>query len=137
MLLGGKQLPDIWKLSQITPIHKNKGSAQEVSNYRPISLTSVLCKVMESILFKHLHNFMDDKNVICAQFSYQQKTWDLHEQNQLITRIVFYVVTRRRRRKTIQNLQKVFNDVGNKNLSFFFWTKVRFSRKGEATLSSY
>ncbi|XP_061185471.1 uncharacterized protein LOC133193522 [Saccostrea echinata] len=41
--LRGKKLPDIWKLSQITPVFKNKGSAQEVPNYRPISLTSVLC----------------------------------------------------------------------------------------------
>ena len=35
----------------------NKGSAQERSNYRQIPLTSVLCKIMEKILFKHLDNF--------------------------------------------------------------------------------
>ena len=43
---------------------KNKGSAQEVSNNRPISLTGVLCRVMEKILFKHVHNFMNNNNVI-------------------------------------------------------------------------
>jgi hypothetical protein len=39
-----KKLPDFWKLAQITPVFKNKGSAQEVSNYIPISLKS---KIME------------------------------------------------------------------------------------------
>lgn len=39
------QLPDIWKNSQITPIFKNKGSAHDVNNYRPISITSVVCKI--------------------------------------------------------------------------------------------
>ena len=42
-------LPHDWKLGEIVPIHK-KGSKQLASNYRPISLTSVLCKLLESIV---------------------------------------------------------------------------------------
>jgi hypothetical protein len=38
-----------WKSANITPIHK-KGPKYTVSNYRPISLTSILCKVMENII---------------------------------------------------------------------------------------
>lgn len=59
-----RKLPDLWKIAQITPIFKNKGSAQQAANYRPISLTSSLCKLMEKILFKHLHNYMIDNNII-------------------------------------------------------------------------
>ena len=46
-------LPYWWKRANITPIHK-KGSKDTVGNYRPIALTSVLCKLLEKILFKHI-----------------------------------------------------------------------------------
>jgi len=40
-------IPDSWKHGHITPVHK-KGCHQLSSNYRPISLTSPIVKVMES-----------------------------------------------------------------------------------------
>ena len=42
-------VPQDWKRANVTPLFK-KGSREEPGNYRPISLTSVVCKVMESIL---------------------------------------------------------------------------------------
>ena len=42
-------VPDEWKAANVTPIHK-KGSKSLVDNYRPISLTSLICKLQESIL---------------------------------------------------------------------------------------
>ena len=47
-MLTGK-LSDIWKKSIITPIFK-KGDPTVYSNYRPVALTSVACKIMESVL---------------------------------------------------------------------------------------
>jgi len=44
-----RKVPDSWKLAIISPIYK-KGSRSDPSNYRPVSLTSVCCKVMESII---------------------------------------------------------------------------------------
>ena len=43
------QLPADWKYSTITAIYK-KGPKSDVGNYRPVSLTSVICKVLESII---------------------------------------------------------------------------------------
>ena len=49
-------IPDIWKEANVSPIYK-KGEESEPSNYRPISLTCVLCKIFErsvaSSLAKH------------------------------------------------------------------------------------
>ena len=42
-------VPRDWKEANVTPIFK-KGSKSSTGNYRPVSLTSVACKVMESIL---------------------------------------------------------------------------------------
>ena len=59
-----QQLPDVWMEALITPIFKNKGSAQDITNYRPISITSVICKVLEKIIFKHLYNFALDNEIL-------------------------------------------------------------------------
>ena len=43
------QIPRDWKDANVTPIFK-KGAKGETSNYRPISLTSIPCKIMESLI---------------------------------------------------------------------------------------
>ena len=54
------ELPTTWKQANITPLFK-KGSRLEASNYRPVSLTSIVCKLMESIIkdtiVSHLEKF--------------------------------------------------------------------------------
>ena len=47
--LSSGSLPKDWKITHIVPIFK-KGNKQLASNYRPISLTSIIGKVMESIV---------------------------------------------------------------------------------------
>ena len=51
-LVSGK-LPDEWKLSHIIPIPK-KCPNDEVTNYRPISLLSVVSKVLERCIYNQL-----------------------------------------------------------------------------------
>ena len=54
------KIPDDWKLSNVTPIYKLKGSKSQPGNYRPVSLTSNVCKLMEKVvnraLSKHLES---------------------------------------------------------------------------------
>ena len=50
-----KQLPDDWKSANISAIYK-KGCKSDAVNYRPISLTCVVCKILESMLRDHVHN---------------------------------------------------------------------------------
>lgn len=47
--LSSGRVPDDWRRAVVTPLLK-KGSPAEVSNYRPISLTSITCKVLERIV---------------------------------------------------------------------------------------
>ena len=42
-------VPKAWKIANITPIFK-KGKKSEPSNYRPVSLTSIACKTLESFI---------------------------------------------------------------------------------------
>ena len=41
-------IPQDWKKAYVIPIHK-KGSKTDPKNYRPVSLTSIICKNMEHI----------------------------------------------------------------------------------------
>ena len=47
--LEESRIPDKWKTALVAPIHK-KGSRNVASNYRPVSLTCIPCKVLESIV---------------------------------------------------------------------------------------
>ena len=56
-------LPKDWKLGHITPIFK-KGAKGDPGNYRPISLTCVACKLMESIVKDSILEHLMDNNLI-------------------------------------------------------------------------
>ena len=47
------RLPQEWLSANVTAIFK-KGARHEASNYRPVSLTSVTCKIFEHVLFSQI-----------------------------------------------------------------------------------
>ena len=58
------QIPQEWKKAEIRPIYKKKGSKTDPSNYRPISLTSVVCKVFEKIVKNQLCNHLINNQLL-------------------------------------------------------------------------
>ena len=65
-----ENIPSIWKTAIVVPIHK-KGPENLPSNYRPVSLTCILCKVYEKFISTHILNFIKDK-IISNQHSFVQ-----------------------------------------------------------------
>ena len=61
--LASSRVPRLWKMANVTPIFK-KGSRNQPTNYRPISLTSVLVKILEKILRDKIVSFLDNHNLI-------------------------------------------------------------------------
>jgi len=59
-------VPDDWKSAFVTPLFK-KGDKANASNYRPISLTSVCCKVVEHIIHSHIINHLETNNILSDQ----------------------------------------------------------------------
>jgi len=58
------KLPEDWKQGQITPIFK-KGNRASAGNYRPVSLTSIACKMLEGIIRNALLNHMENAFTDC------------------------------------------------------------------------
>ena len=56
------ECPTDWRSANVAPIHK-KGDRTDPSNYRPISLTSQVCKVLESIVRAHVLKHLDTNNI--------------------------------------------------------------------------
>ena len=54
------KVPSLWKRSLVTPIFKNKGNRSSPSSYRPISLTSIASRIMESIIRDHLFKYLKE-----------------------------------------------------------------------------
>ena len=68
--LETSQLPEDWRVATICPIYK-KGDRLCPNNYRPVSLTSVVCKVLEHItsVLKHYEpsrcTWVDNEQTAC------------------------------------------------------------------------
>ena len=60
--LQTKTLPDEWKHANISAIFK-KGKKTLPNNYRPVSLTCVVCKIMESIIRDAIVDHMTKNNL--------------------------------------------------------------------------
>ena len=61
--LTSGQLPEDWRNANVVPIFK-KGNVHLAENYRPVSLTSVISKLLEHIVCKHLLDHLDRNNVL-------------------------------------------------------------------------
>ncbi|XP_065640578.1 uncharacterized protein LOC136073136 [Hydra vulgaris] len=51
--LTNSDIPNLWKMANVSPIFKN-GSKLQAINYRPVTLTSIPCKVLEKIISDNL-----------------------------------------------------------------------------------
>ncbi len=66
-------IPDDWREAAIVPIFK-KGERQLASNYRPVSLTSVSCKILEHIVHSQIMMHYDTNSILTdAQHGFRRR----------------------------------------------------------------
>jgi ribonuclease HI len=96
------QLPGDWKHSIVSPVLKKGKDAHLASSYRPISLTSCLCKLMEKLVTSRLIWFLEHHKLLNFQQSgfrqgrstsdhlariYSDANYSLHNNN--LTKAIF------------------------------------------------
>ena len=59
-------LPDDWKKANVIPVYK-KGDRSCAANYRSISLTCIVCKIMEHIICSNIFSHLDKYGILCDQ----------------------------------------------------------------------
>ena len=57
-------VPKVWNHAIVLPLKKPDKPAEDPSSYRPISLTSVLCKIMERMVTNRLNWFLEKNNIL-------------------------------------------------------------------------
>ena len=62
--------PDDLKRAKIVPIYKKKAKT-EPGNYQPVSVLSIMSKVMERVIFEQLNDFIEKHEymIICMSYS--------------------------------------------------------------------
>ena len=58
-----EKIPTAWKLAEVRPIFK-KGDKSNPGNYRPVSLTSIVCKIFESFIRDALNRHLSDNRLL-------------------------------------------------------------------------
>ena len=57
------EVPDDWRVAHVVPLFK-KGSKRKPGNYRPVSLTSVVDKLLEGMIRDRIYNYLDRQGLI-------------------------------------------------------------------------
>ena len=84
--ITAQTFPDVWKTSLVSPIYK-EGSQSSPSNYRPISLMSILSKLLEHIIHEdttaHLRHIKFNKSQLWLEKGHSTTTCLLSFQSEL------------------------------------------------------
>ena len=61
--LDTQEVPEDWKKANIVPIFK-KGDRSLPANYRPVSLTSIMCKILEHVVHSSVMSHFDNHSIL-------------------------------------------------------------------------
>ena len=63
--------PSSWKIAKVTPVQKS-GSVNEIENYRPVSIISVVSKIMEKVHNQFSVHLGENKLISDFQFGFRK-----------------------------------------------------------------
>ena len=109
-------VPPDWKTANIVPLFK-KGDKSNPANYRPISLTSLTCKILEHVVFSNFMTHFEKYNILDnAQHGFRKNRSCV---SQLITTLDDFANTLKNQQQTdaiLLDFSKAFDKVDHSGL---------------------
>lgn len=103
--------PDCLKVARVTPFHKS-GSKTDINNYRPISVLSVLSKLIEKLLVTRLQSFLRINNVMYShQYGFRTGSSTLTATSELVDEIYDAMDSRKLTGVLYLDLKKAFDTI--------------------------
>ena len=102
--------------AQVTPDFK-KGDKTSTANYRPVSLTCILCKVLKHILASHLVKHLDEHDFLCdLQHEFRYKRSSETQLTMFVEDLVRNVSVGKQTDLILLDFSKAFNKVNRSKL---------------------
>lgn len=115
--LNNHYFPDKWKQGTLITIAKPNTDHSKASNYRPITLLSVLAKnfekIIKSILYQHIRNKIPNH-----QFGFQEKRSTVHPLTILVSNIQTARLTGQNSAAIFLDINKAFDSVWHEGLLY-------------------
>ena len=86
------ELPDDWKRDNVVPVFKGKGNKYDVNKHKPISLTSIIGKVKETIIYNHITEYCEKYKLLhSAQHGFRNKHSITSNLLELLNNLTYYI----------------------------------------------
>ena len=116
--LHQQSIPDIWKHANVTPIYK-KGDKTNPSNYRPVSLTCISCKLLEHIICSSLMQYLTKHNILYPlQHGFRDKRSCESQLIEFVNGIAFNMQKGHQNDVVVMDLAKAFDKVAHNRLLY-------------------
>lgn len=134
--LDSGELPFDWKVAKVIPLHK-AGDKHNPNNYRPISLTSIPCKIMEHIIYSNLVNFLEANSFFTSSQHGFRKSYSCETQLLCLTNELHFILDSGSQADCVfLDFSKAFDKVSHK-LLLFKLTKLNIDTSVLAWISSF
>ena len=105
-------IPTQWKTSIIIPILKDGKPKNETSSYRPVALSSSICKLMEKIINARLLWYLEKfQKISPQQFGFRPKRSTIEPISQLTTEVLNGFTRKRNTIAVLFDIEKAFDTI--------------------------
>lgn len=109
-------IPINWSMAIVVPIHK-KGLKSNPDNYRPISLSSVFCRVLENIIHKHITLHLSiNKVTSSSQHGFEKLRSTITQQHLVVDMIAENINNKVQTDMVLLDFSKAFDKVSHLKL---------------------
>jgi Reverse transcriptase (RNA-dependent DNA polymerase) len=109
-------MPSDWTAAEVVALHK-KGSWSEMGFYRPVSLTIIPCKILESIIRDHIMEHLVKNGLLSSkQYGFVKGRSTMLQLLNMLDKWTSYLENGRQVDAIYTDFEKAFNNVAHKRL---------------------